>query len=136
MRGRQSAALLVVPAEGEPWQWTIDLRVEDHPDPIAELDRLLALLRPYGLAEGSTTLTGEGRPRGGRRDSTRCPARPAPDELLFWAGLAPAQPATCEGVPGVAARTHPPGLEGAAGAPSRSSRPPAAKCALRCAIAG
>ena len=42
VRGRQSAALLVVPAAGEPWQTTVDLRVEDHDDPIGELRRLLA----------------------------------------------------------------------------------------------
>ncbi|MGH2968038.1 MAG: DUF1028 domain-containing protein, partial [Solirubrobacteraceae bacterium] len=39
VRGRQSAALVVVPAEGEPWRTRVDLRVEDHPDPLAELDR-------------------------------------------------------------------------------------------------
>ena len=30
-RGRQSSALVVVPPSGEPWQKTVDLRVEDHP---------------------------------------------------------------------------------------------------------
>ena len=29
-RGKQSAALVVVPASGEPWEKTVDLRVEDH----------------------------------------------------------------------------------------------------------
>jgi uncharacterized Ntn-hydrolase superfamily protein len=42
-RGRQSAALLVVPAEGEPWEKLVDLRVEDHDEPLHELDRLLDL---------------------------------------------------------------------------------------------
>ena len=45
VRGRQSAALLVVPAEGEPWRTRVDLRVDDHADPIAEMRRLLALQR-------------------------------------------------------------------------------------------
>jgi uncharacterized Ntn-hydrolase superfamily protein len=36
-RGRQSAALLIV--GGDEWP-ALDLRVDDHPDPIAELDRL------------------------------------------------------------------------------------------------
>jgi uncharacterized Ntn-hydrolase superfamily protein len=49
-RGRQSAALLVV-GEGKGYggltgRW-IDLRVDDHPQPIAELGRLLALHRLY-----------------------------------------------------------------------------------------
>jgi uncharacterized Ntn-hydrolase superfamily protein len=50
IRGRQSAALLVVRAEatGKPWQDTlVDLRVEDHPAPVRELERLLRLFRGY-----------------------------------------------------------------------------------------
>lgn len=49
-RGRESAALLVVRAGGgygggnDRW---VDLRVDHHPDPIAELDRLLVLHRLY-----------------------------------------------------------------------------------------
>jgi uncharacterized Ntn-hydrolase superfamily protein len=49
-RGRQSAALLVVRASGgygggnDRW---IDLRVDDHADPIAEVGRVLALQRLY-----------------------------------------------------------------------------------------
>ncbi|MEV8025338.1 DUF1028 domain-containing protein [Microbacterium sp. NPDC080220] len=39
-RGRQSAALLVAQAGGEV---VIDLRVDDHPDPLAELARLVGL---------------------------------------------------------------------------------------------
>ena len=45
VRGRQSAALLVVPAEGEAWRREVDLRVEDHPEPLAELRRLLGAAR-------------------------------------------------------------------------------------------
>jgi uncharacterized Ntn-hydrolase superfamily protein len=50
IRGRQSAAILVVPAtgEGKPWrETTVDLRVEDHPRPLAELRRLLRVHRAY-----------------------------------------------------------------------------------------
>ena len=50
IRGRQSAAILVVPAagEGRPWrETTVDLRVEDHPQPVAELRRLLRIHRAY-----------------------------------------------------------------------------------------
>ncbi len=39
-RGKQAAALLVV--ESQPYPY-VDLRVDDHPDPIPELQRLLAL---------------------------------------------------------------------------------------------
>jgi uncharacterized Ntn-hydrolase superfamily protein len=43
IRGKQSAALIVVPAksEGKPWdERTVDLRVDDHAEPIKELRRL------------------------------------------------------------------------------------------------
>ena len=50
IRGAQSAALLVVRAEssGAAWQdRLVDLRVEDHPHPVAELRRLLGVQRAY-----------------------------------------------------------------------------------------
>jgi uncharacterized Ntn-hydrolase superfamily protein len=46
VRGQQSAALVIVRAEstGRPWEDTVaDLRVDDHPAPITELGRLVAL---------------------------------------------------------------------------------------------
>jgi uncharacterized Ntn-hydrolase superfamily protein len=50
IRGRQSAAMIIVRAEatGRPWQDRIlDLRVEDHPNPVQELARLVKLHRAY-----------------------------------------------------------------------------------------
>jgi len=50
LRGRQSAAILVVRAEptGQPWNdKLVDLRVEDNPQPVKELKRLLKLHRGY-----------------------------------------------------------------------------------------
>ncbi len=50
IRGRQSAAILVVRAEstGEPWNdKLVDLRVEDNPEPVRELKRLLKIHRGY-----------------------------------------------------------------------------------------
>jgi uncharacterized Ntn-hydrolase superfamily protein len=48
-RGRQSAALLVVPggAEARPWDRLVDLRVDDHTEPLTELGRLLGLHDAY-----------------------------------------------------------------------------------------
>jgi uncharacterized Ntn-hydrolase superfamily protein len=46
-RGKQAAGLLVVPAEGKPWETVVDLRVDDHEDPLAELRRLLDLHDGY-----------------------------------------------------------------------------------------
>ena len=61
VRGRQSAAMVVVPAEGEPWRRTVDLRVEDAPDPLDELRRLLTLQRAYDLAGAGDELLAAGR---------------------------------------------------------------------------
>ncbi|NOX38036.1 MAG: DUF1028 domain-containing protein [Calditrichaeota bacterium] len=50
IRGKQSAALLVVRAKstGKVWEdRLIDLRVEDHPNPVQELKRLLKVYRAY-----------------------------------------------------------------------------------------
>jgi uncharacterized Ntn-hydrolase superfamily protein len=91
-RGRQSAALVVAPPEGEPWRRTVDLRVEDHDDPLAELERLLDLADAYALATQGDELVGAGRHGEAAERYTRAAAL-APDnhELLFWSGLAAAQ---------------------------------------------
>jgi uncharacterized Ntn-hydrolase superfamily protein len=50
IRGKQSAAMIVVKAQssGKPWaDRVVDLRVEDHPEPLIELRRLLNLSRAY-----------------------------------------------------------------------------------------
>lgn len=53
IRGRQSAAMLVVAApSGNPWaDRTLELRVEDHPEPLVELRRLVDLHRAYRLLD-------------------------------------------------------------------------------------
>jgi uncharacterized Ntn-hydrolase superfamily protein len=92
VRGRQSAALIVAPAQGEPWEARIDLRVEDHADPVGELRRLLGLQRAYELAGEADELMGEGRTgEAAVRYVRASELAPESDELLFWAGLAIAQ---------------------------------------------
>ena len=83
IRGRQSAALVA----GE-----IELRVEDHPDPIGELRRLLVLRRAYDAAGEADGHVAAGRFEEAASLYERA-AELAPDnhELLFWAGLAAAQ---------------------------------------------
>jgi uncharacterized Ntn-hydrolase superfamily protein len=89
VRGRQSAALIVVPPEGEPWQTRVDLRVEDHIDPIAELARLLALQRAYELAgQGDELMAGDQPVEAGALYRRASELAPDSDELLFWSGLA------------------------------------------------
>jgi uncharacterized Ntn-hydrolase superfamily protein len=46
-RGMQAAGLLVVAADAKPWQSVVDLRVEDHTQPLKELRRLLDLNEGY-----------------------------------------------------------------------------------------
>jgi uncharacterized Ntn-hydrolase superfamily protein len=88
LRGRQSAALVVVPAEGEPWQTVVSLRVEDHPEPVPELRRLLGLRYAYLLADEADELVLHHRyeeaARLYREASDRAPGN---HELLFWSGL-------------------------------------------------
>ena len=90
-RGRQSAALLVVPAQGEEWnRW--ELRVEDHAEPLDELRRLIGVQEAYELASKADDAMGEGRHDDAARYGAEALAL-APDnhELLFWAGLGMAQ---------------------------------------------
>jgi uncharacterized Ntn-hydrolase superfamily protein len=97
-RGRQSAALLVVPGAGEPWSTVADLRVEDHPEPLLELKRLLDLRDAYELATEGDDLIGEGRhAEAGERYLAAVALAPDNHELIFWAGLALAQAGDLEG---------------------------------------
>ena len=88
LRGRQSAALVVVPARGEAWRTRFDVRVEDHTTPLVELRRLVRLARAYEMAGQGDELAAEGA----HAEATRVYAAaaelaPESDELTFWAGL-------------------------------------------------
>lgn len=92
VRGRQSAAILVVPAAGEPWRRTVELRVEDHPAPLTEMRRLLTLHQAYVLATRGDELVAEARhEEAGRLYREACELAPESQELRFWSGLAAAQ---------------------------------------------
>ena len=92
LRGRQSAAILVVPAEGEPWRTVISLRVEDHPAPLPELRRLVTLHEAYALAGQADELTSQGRHDEAAELYCRASElAPDNDELRFWSGLGTAQ---------------------------------------------
>jgi uncharacterized Ntn-hydrolase superfamily protein len=88
VRGKQSAAMLVVPAQGEVWRRTVELRVEDAIEPLAELRRLLDLHEAYELADRADSFAGEGRHDEAAELYVRAAeAAPANVELSFWAGL-------------------------------------------------
>jgi uncharacterized Ntn-hydrolase superfamily protein len=91
-RGRQSSALVVAPAEGEPWRRTVDVRVDDHPEPVRELERLLDLADAYAIASEGDDLVGQGRhAEAGERYREASERAPGNHELLFWSGLATAR---------------------------------------------
>jgi uncharacterized Ntn-hydrolase superfamily protein len=91
-RGKQSAAILVVPATGERWSRKVELRVEDHPEPLPELRRLLSLHDAYALAGRADALVGEGRhDEASVLYGQASDLAPTSHELMFWAGLGIAQ---------------------------------------------
>ncbi len=111
VRGRQSAALLVVPGKGEGWEKTVELRVDDAPEPLAELGRLLGIHDAYTLADRADALAGEGdHAKAARLYAQAAAAAPDNPELAFWAGLGIAASgeveAGAERVAGVIAADH------------------------------
>ena len=90
IRGRQSAAMLVVEAAdtGRPWpsgDVVVDLRVEDHPEPLVELERLLGLQRAFAHAEEFDRRIESGDTSGAWEEISAA-ERLAPGnvELQFW----------------------------------------------------
>ncbi len=92
LRGRQSAAVLVVPAGGDPWATVTSLRVEDDPEPLVELARLAKLDEAYRIASAGDERLAEGRhDEASALFARACELAPESDELRFWAGLGAAQ---------------------------------------------
>ncbi|MEN4040909.1 MAG: DUF1028 domain-containing protein [Anaerolineaceae bacterium] len=88
IRGQQSAAILVVSATstGRPWvDRQMELRVEDHPEPLKELRRLLLLHRAYQLMNQGDEHLGRGKVDeafAAYQEAARL--APEVDELPFW----------------------------------------------------
>lgn len=88
IRGQQSAAILVVSATstGRPWvDRQMELRVEDHPEPIKELRRLVLLHRAYQLMNQGDEHLGRGKVDeafAAYQEAARL--APEVDELPFW----------------------------------------------------
>ncbi len=88
IRGKQSAAILVVPAAGRPWERIVDLRVEDSPEPLRELRRLMNLHDAYVLAGEGDQLVAESRLSEAATKYVEANLTfPGTPELAFWAGL-------------------------------------------------
>ena len=89
VRGRQSAAIMVVDSAAHAAAWRgrlMDLRIEDHADPVPELRRIVTLQLAYELLDPEGEAVKAGRSSEERYAEAR---RLAPDayELVFWRGL-------------------------------------------------
>ncbi|AHM61356.1 hypothetical protein D770_15510 [Flammeovirgaceae bacterium 311] len=88
IRGKQSAALLVVKgqASGQPWNdKVLDLRVDDHPQPLAEMERLLKVFRAYEHMNRGDLAIEKGDMPGAMREYTAA-EQMFPDnlEMQYW----------------------------------------------------
>lgn len=91
IRGQQSASMLVISGEAgkQPWEGIlVDLRVEDHPQPLQELRRLLTVHRAYDWMNEGDAFLAEGEVEQALF-AYRSAAGLAPDfdELPFWHAL-------------------------------------------------
>lgn len=88
IRGKQSAALLVVKGQssGVPWRDRIyDLRIEDHPTPLLELKRLLRLNKAYNhMNQGDEYLTENKIEEAMLAYSRAMEMHPDNAEMIFW----------------------------------------------------
>jgi Family of unknown function (DUF1028) len=93
IRGRQSAAILVVPAAGEAWERVVEVRVEDHPEPRSELRRLVELKAAYVVAAEGDELLGAGDVDASAvKYLVAWELAPENIELRFWAEPVPGPP--------------------------------------------
>jgi uncharacterized Ntn-hydrolase superfamily protein len=92
IRGRQSAALIVVKsaASGQPWADRLfDLRVEDHPQPLQELRRLVTLQRAYNhMGAGDDCVTIKDWACAEREYGAAQRLVPGHAEMAFWHAVA------------------------------------------------
>lgn len=88
IRGKQSAAMLVVSGEHSDHPWTgilIDLRVEDHQEPLAELRRLLTIQRAYHAMNQGDEYLSEGKFQEAFAAYNQATTlAPQLEELSFW----------------------------------------------------
>ena len=88
IRGRQAAAILVVSgrASGTPWRERVyDLRVEDHPQPLAELQRLVTIAKAYNhMNRGDELLTLNDPQAALEEYSLAMAIYPGNPEMVFW----------------------------------------------------
>ena len=88
VRGKQSAAILVVNDDASLPAWSgrvFDLRVEDHPEPLEELRRLMVMARAYQLMNLGDEHMAEGRIADAIDAYAAAEAiQPDSHEMVFW----------------------------------------------------
>lgn len=88
IRGKQSAAMLVAEGEksNEPWRHVlVNLRVDDHPEPLRELDRLLKINKAFDLMnEGDALLAKSLNEEAKEKYSQAAALAPEIEEMPFW----------------------------------------------------
>lgn len=88
IRGRQSAAILVVSGQPSGVWWKdrlFDLRVEDHPNPLVELKRLVHLAKAYQhMNRGDELLTENKTQEAMKAYATAMDMVPDNAEMIFW----------------------------------------------------
>jgi len=92
IRGRQSAAILIVAAKatGRPWEdRLVDLRVEDDPDPVGELKRLVRLHTAYQHMNAGDAAMEHEDTEAARREYGQAEAlMPESLEMVYWHAVA------------------------------------------------
>ena len=92
IRGKQSAALVVVTGKptGQPWKdRTYDLRVDDSPEPLKELRRLVTLQRAYNhMNAGDLAVERNDAPGALREYSAAEKLVPGNAEMTYWHAVA------------------------------------------------
>ncbi len=94
IRGKQSAALVIVSGTSTGYSWVdriFDLRVEDHPEPVAELRRLVTLTRVYRKLNEGLALTEINdiwkAMEAFREAESMLPDEATNGEVVFWTGI-------------------------------------------------
>jgi uncharacterized Ntn-hydrolase superfamily protein len=91
LRGKQSAALLIVRGEssGEIWKdRVVDLRIEDHEEPVQELKRLLGVFRAYEhMNRGDEALEADDKEQALREYGDALKLYPDSQEIKFWSAV-------------------------------------------------
>lgn len=88
IRGRQSAAIIVVRGKSSGVWWKdrlYDLRVEDHPEPLKELKRLIRLAKAYNFMNAGDEFLSQNKIEDALREYMKgMELYPENPEMIFW----------------------------------------------------